>query len=116
MRNIENAENVQINNDAQTVADLAVQAADIRHINGHPFVVLAEGQNIASLEHLLATPMRKQGSIVVQDQNSFIAVFRRHADEDTSIPKPAALLPIATAFTPPAWPTPCTSATTPPSN
>ena len=85
MRNIENAENVQINNDAQTVADLAVQAADIRHINGHPFVVLAEGQNIASLEHLLATPMRKQGSIVVQDQNSFIAVFRRHADEDTSI-------------------------------
>ena len=67
MRNIENAENVQINNDAQTVADLAVQAADIRHINGHPFVVLAEGQNIASLEHLLATPMRKQGSIVVQE-------------------------------------------------
>ncbi|WP_373753620.1 DUF2303 family protein [Neisseria weixii] len=74
-----------IRNDAQTIADIAVAATEVRTINGLPFVVLADGQSVKSLEPLLLQPMRKKGNVTLQDQAGFIKFFKRHQNPQSNI-------------------------------
>lgn len=72
-------------NDARTIASIAVAATETRTLNGHPFVVLADGQQVESIAHMLPQPQRKQGHTVIQDEKGFIKFFKRHQNPQANI-------------------------------
>ena len=53
-------------------ASLAVQGLAVKEINGHPFVVTAEGQSVESLEHLLPAPLRRKSHQQFNEVQSFV--------------------------------------------
>jgi uncharacterized protein YfdQ (DUF2303 family) len=60
-------------NDTQSALQAGMQLADAKEIDGHPFVVLPAGAELKDVESFMGTPLRKKGSVVLNDVASFIA-------------------------------------------
>lgn len=56
--------------EAEKVAELAIQGAEIKTINGVPVAILSESQEAHDFERLLPAPTRKKGRLSVQDEPS----------------------------------------------
>lgn len=67
--------------DAQVVADLARQAQEVFYDDAVPFVNLAPGQKIESVERFCLTPARVRGVTTVDDLDSFIRYAESHSDD-----------------------------------
>lgn len=76
-------------NDAQTetAAQEIIAAAhqQIRAINNIPLVLLPEGFRVEDMEHMLPAPTRKKGTVVLNDEDSFIAVVNDQKNPDTRL-------------------------------
>ena len=75
------------NNDTQAIisAAQAVCAPQVAH-GGTPFVVIPADYKQVDLEKLLPDPVRKRGSVVTTDSDSFILYAKRHGSEiDTMV-------------------------------
>jgi uncharacterized protein YfdQ (DUF2303 family) len=64
--------------EAAQVAALAVASAEVRTIDGKPFITLPEGCSVHDLEEHLLAPQRKSGTVHLRDAASFIAVVNAH--------------------------------------
>jgi len=67
--------------EAQQISAITAAAFDIKTVGQTPLVVLPEGYHVHDLDHLLPTPDRKHGEVVLNDAASFIAyVDGEHTD------------------------------------
>lgn len=73
------------NNQLETVTALAAASLNVREIGGVPFLALREDFQPHSLERYLPKPTRKSGNINVQDTAGFLAVFKRHHTENSTV-------------------------------
>lgn len=64
----------------QTVADLAAAAIESRQVNddSKPYVIVPNGYEVRDIENTLERPMRKRGTVVMNDATSFIDYFKTH--------------------------------------
>lgn len=68
------------NTEAQVIQDLTAVALAPRNVNADakPFSVIPEGYAIHDLEPTLDRPMRKRGTVTMNDAASFIDYFKLH--------------------------------------
>lgn len=71
------------------LARLAASARDIEQpefgLNGKPYLVLASGDKVFDVEHLLPAPIRKRELATLHTVESFCAYVRRHAQEGCAV-------------------------------
>lgn len=65
--------------DAAIVRDLATQGLGLQDVQGHPFVVLADGQTTDSLETYLPRPLRRKAEAHFSETRSFTDYVTRFA-------------------------------------
>lgn len=65
--------------DAAVVRDLATQGLQVQTVEGHPFVVLADGQTTDSLEAFLPRPLRRKAEVHFAETLSFAQYVNRFA-------------------------------------
>lgn len=70
---------------AKLAADLAAKQQVVQYINGVPVLVLPTDLSVKTFEHTLAAPIRKAGTITLNDAESFIAVVVDQQTEDTRL-------------------------------
>lgn len=67
--------------DARTIADLAASSQDPRHVgDGFPALILPHGTGVHLLERTLLGPLRKRGTVSVNDEASFIHVVNEQRE------------------------------------
>lgn len=66
-------------------ASLAACHQQTRMVGSVPTVLLPEGFQVENLEHILPTPARKRGTVVLNDAESFIAVVNDQKDGNTRL-------------------------------
>lgn len=59
---------------AQLAADLTVSQQKVQYINGAPVLILPQGMNVKTFETTMLAPMRKKGTVTLNDAESFVAV------------------------------------------
>ena len=70
---------------ADEVLRAGAAAAQIKEIDGHPFLVTPDDYSITSLEEYLPNPLRKKVSLKMRDEKSFIAYFNLHGTNSSQI-------------------------------
>lgn len=65
--------------------ELGLNAAELRHVDGTPYVVIPEGSELKTLENYLHRPIRKRGVIVMRDTESFNRYVKDESDTTTRI-------------------------------
>lgn len=79
-------ETSEIQTEAVARAVMAASHQDVRLLGaGVPAVILPEGFQVQKLEETLAAPIRKRGTAVLNDAESFIAVVIDQANENTRL-------------------------------
>lgn len=73
------------NSNTQAAITAGMQLADVRTIEGKPFVVLPDECSVHDLEAYLPTPTRKTGTVKLRDTASFIAYVNDEKTEATRI-------------------------------
>lgn len=68
-----------------TIADMIRKAEAVQTIEGVPVVILSEGQRHIEMEHLLSSPTALDENVKVVSVDSFVAYWRRYADNDSVI-------------------------------
>lgn len=72
-------------NNAQTIADLAVAGCDvITYHDGVPVVRMPQGTSLASLEPYMDRPFRKKAKVVLKQADSLVAYLEKHTIEDAT--------------------------------
>ena len=59
---------------AQLAADLTVSQQKVQYINGAPVLILPQGMNVKTFETTMLAPLRKKGTVTLNDAESFVAV------------------------------------------
>ncbi|WP_200844022.1 DUF2303 family protein [Pantoea sp. 18069] len=59
---------------AQLASDLAVSQQKVQYINGAPVLILPSGMNVKTFETTMLEPLRKKGTVTLNDAESFVAV------------------------------------------
>lgn len=64
----------------ETIRDLGASLADVRRVNDDsaPFAILPHGYSVHNLEKMLEIPIRKTGTVMMNDAASFIDYFKLH--------------------------------------
>lgn len=70
---------------AQLANDLAVSQQQVRFVNGVPTLILPGDLRVHTLEHTMAAPLRKTGTITLNDAESFIAVVVDQQSDNTRL-------------------------------
>lgn len=71
--------------EAQTIAELTAQGAEVKFLDGRPFVALPKDYNVHDLEKYLIEPTRKRGSVDLNDAASFVTYVNRYKNDQTVI-------------------------------
>jgi uncharacterized protein YfdQ (DUF2303 family) len=64
--------------EANAIADLAAAGLNVNNQLPTPFILVPEGYQLRDLENMLMAPMRKQGTVTMQDPASFIDYVNTH--------------------------------------
>lgn len=72
-------------NQLETATALAAASLNVREIDGVPFLALHKDFSPHSLGSYLSKPARKSGNTNVQDAAGFLAVFKRHRNENSTV-------------------------------
>lgn len=62
--------------------------SNVQVVDDHPFAIVAQhggGEDVQSLEHLLVRPLRKKGTVRIQDERSFVLYVNAHKVPGSSI-------------------------------
>ena len=72
-------------NNTQSALNAGMELGEIRYVGEVPFVVLPDGARTEHLNHLMRIPARKQGSVVLRDVGSFIALVKEEKLDATRL-------------------------------
>lgn len=70
---------------AQLAADLTVSQQKVQYINGAPVLILPQGMNVKTFETTMLAPLRKKGTVTLNDAESFVAVVVDQKTDDTRL-------------------------------
>ncbi len=59
---------------ARLAADLTASQQKVQYINGAPVLILPQGMNVKTFETTMGAPLRKKGTVTLNDAESFVAV------------------------------------------
>lgn len=72
-------------NNIQSAINAGLNMADVRTLEGYPFAVVPEGAEVEGLENFLPAPMRKRGTVTVNDVGSFVAYVNAEKTSGTRL-------------------------------
>lgn len=72
-------------NNTQSAIEAGLALAQVRYVEGRPFVALPNTASIKDMEHMLPVPTRMRGTITLRDKDSFVAVVNKHKGSGTTL-------------------------------
>lgn len=74
-----------MDNNTQAALDAGANLGSAKQVNEHPYIVVPAGASIQDAEHFLPAPMRKKGSVTLNDVASFIGYVNAEKTEATRL-------------------------------